>query len=692
MSQSVDKLKELLFQPENDAINALQKRIDAVFDRAGTTERFQASVATVLDGALRDAEVQRHDQVAAAIAPLIVKTVKVEIHNSTDDLVEALYPATGRMVKAYVASAIKDLTDQINRRLEANPVMLRLNAWLSGRSAAELALADSQRLKVDDVFLIRRGTGELVARWPQDGGGANYDHVMGGVLTAINEFTAEAFKAEGSTLRQIDLGDSQVYLRVSPTYMLAAKCSGTAPATIEQVFDDEFLTLMDRHNAALDTETKAGDLGSKAAPLLQGLAEKLETRLAAQQPGHDTLQRGVKPLTLLAMLIGIPLAAWLAWSVYVDWRTGQVSALARQTVEGETGMRGYPAEIKVTERGRVVTMQGLAPSDAVKARLLSRLRSVLPEVDVHDQMSAVPAGTVDVTPIQSALKLDQATFQANVKAEAERQAQVRARRLLERTGKLFQAALPDAGAGEAARLSALATEAQGIADALREGPDGDAVAAITDRVRALGRSIQVLAASTLGPSSASRAEDAGDTPAAADGLVDAAERAAAAAKALVDLSQVKRRLEAETERLRIQIAAIPPPVPPQPVPQPTPRERLERFARAHAIFFLDGTAFRDEAAVRTTVEELAGLMALDTSIVRVVGYTDDAGTPARNTALARDRAAAVAAALTARGVPANRLVTLSRVSSENNVSPVSGSGSANRRVEFEIGFIGEGSP
>ena len=149
MSQSVDKLKQLLFEPESEAIAALTKRIESVFDRAGTQERFQASVAKVLDGALRDAEVERHDQVASAIAPLIVKTVKTEIHNSTDDLVEALYPATGRMVKAYVASAIQDLTNEINRKLEANPVMLRLNALLSGRSAGELALADSQRLKVE---------------------------------------------------------------------------------------------------------------------------------------------------------------------------------------------------------------------------------------------------------------------------------------------------------------------------------------------------------------------------------------------------------------------------------------------------------------------------------------------------------------------------------------------------------------
>ncbi|MFX5634210.1 hypothetical protein ABTE18_20305, partial [Acinetobacter baumannii] len=84
---------------------------------------------------------------------------------------------------------------------------------LAGRSAAEVAIAESQRLKVDDVFLIRRATGELIARFPEGASGSNHDHVLGGVLTAINEFTSEAFKGAGSALRQIDLGDSRVYLR-----------------------------------------------------------------------------------------------------------------------------------------------------------------------------------------------------------------------------------------------------------------------------------------------------------------------------------------------------------------------------------------------------------------------------------------------------------------------------------------------
>jgi hypothetical protein len=78
MAQDVSKLKELLFDSESRALSDLSRRMDLVFERAGSHERFTASVAGVLDDALRQAEVDRHAELSQAIAPLIVKTIKTE--------------------------------------------------------------------------------------------------------------------------------------------------------------------------------------------------------------------------------------------------------------------------------------------------------------------------------------------------------------------------------------------------------------------------------------------------------------------------------------------------------------------------------------------------------------------------------------------------------------------------------------
>ncbi len=701
MSQSVDKLKELLFQPESEAIAELSKRIEVVFDRAGTVERFRSSVATVLDGALRDAEVARHEEVASAIAPLIVKTVKTEIHNSTDDLVEALYPATGRMVKAYVASAIKDLTNDINRKLGANPVMLRINALLTGRSVGELVLAESQQLRVADVFLIRRATGELVARWPEGTPGSNSDHVLGGVLTAINEFTSEAFKAEGSALRQIDLSDARVYLRVSPGFLLAAKCSGVAPVAAEQVFDEEFLALIGRHHAALDAESQTGAAPAQSVPLLRDLSSRLEARITELQPGNDRLNPGVKPLTVLATLIGVPLLAWLAWSIYIDYRIGHVEAVARRVVDASAPMSGYPTEVKVTERGRALTLAGLAPDTAVKTKLIADLRTVLPDVEVRDQLSAVPTASADVRPLLAELKSDQRTFEADQKTAAAAQSYFRAFRLVDETATLLKLPAGHGGAPERAAIARLASLADAIQQSLK--PDTKPVpneSDPVDQLRALTREINKLALSGLEPEAAAAMQAASAEQPVMEGheqLVEAAGRAANAANALVGLSAVKHRLEAdsaeraaalqkrdgELKQLRDQLAALPPPA------APGPREALQQFAGSHAIFFGEGTGYRDEKAAERTIAGLAELIIRGDALVRVVGYTDEAGTPVQNATLGKARAEIVAAALRSRGVQPGRLVTISRATA---VSPVVGSGSANRRVEFEVGFIGESAP
>ena len=190
MSPGVTKLKELLFERESQALTDLQRRVEAVaklgtdqratlsrdlnrladaeatfrnevigqledvFSRAGTEDRFKTSVAEVLDRALSEAEIKHHNELSQAMAPLVIRTIKREIHESQDELVEALYPITGRLVQSYVASAIRELTQRIDRQMTANSTMLWLKSIATGRSVAELALARSQDLRLSWLWLL----------------------------------------------------------------------------------------------------------------------------------------------------------------------------------------------------------------------------------------------------------------------------------------------------------------------------------------------------------------------------------------------------------------------------------------------------------------------------------------------------------------------------------------------------------
>jgi outer membrane protein OmpA-like peptidoglycan-associated protein len=614
MTEDVARLKELLFENESRALSELSHRMDLVFEQAGTPERFTASVAAVLDDALRLAEVDRYTQVSHALAPLIVQTIKTEIRGSQDELAEALYPSLGRMVKAYVVSAITDLTDEINRRLESNPFMLRVRSLLTRRPVAELAFAEGQRLRVQEIYLIRRGTGALVGHWPPSNGTAAHDERVSGILTAINEVATEAFAADQSALRRIDLGSSLIFLRASPTHLLAAKCSGVAPAAVEQTIDDLFVATIERLRAAFDggTDARVTDravnrlLAEHATSLDDGMAEK--AKLARRRGG-------ISPAAVVFWTLGLTLVAWAGWSAFVGYQTGKVRAIAEGILAKESALAGYPVRVAVTRRGRDVALAGLVPTDDAGQTALRRLRAALPASQVVDLTTALPSG------------LDQA--RADIAA--------------------LQADLSRARSETARADAALSERVAGLETKLTQAQEG------------FRAGLKDLAAQL--------AQANADTQVGLGGLRTALSRA-----------EMARQVDLQTLRGELARAVA-----------PTARERLETWARTHAIFFAKDTNYRQPQVTAGALGELAQLIRATKVLVRVVGYTDEKGGEERNTPLSQARAQKVVADLIGHGVPAWRLVAVGR-NDVQDLSQVLGEASPNRRVEFEIGFAGEGAP
>ena len=677
---------EVRARAEADAVRAKQigDRLDAVFERAGTTERLERNVALVIDGALRQAEVERHHDVSDAIAPLVVRTIKAEIRNSQEDLVQALYPMTGRMVKAYVASAMRDLIEDINRRLESNWLMLRLKSLQTGRSVAELALAETQRLHVDELYLIRRGSGELIGRWPDTPATANRDQVLSGILTAINDFASEAFKGEGSALRQIDLEDSQVYLRASPAYLLAVRCTGTAHAAVERVIDDEFLSAIEHHSEALSAHPSSAMTAGTHTALLSELSSHLSSRIAEKQADLVRPAFGFSPAKVLAAIILLPFTGWLAWTGIESFKTSRVRSVAQRVIETSTEVKGYPLAVDVEPWGRALTITGLTPTDAAREDVVKRLTDLLPNTQVRDQLSVVPSAG-DARPQLALVRGELARLQADT---------VRAslRRTVDRTRLRLQQAVTDLAALRASAADAAAAK-------VVERAEGTATQTIAE-LRALQQKLGALQGrhADLAPVKDQLAELSRSlTVANGDiaGIIGNREKLSRAVALATNATaaDAAEELNAQSERLAALTIAVyhanllnGRPMPP--IAAPTPRERVEAWARANAVFFGNGTEYRNPQRASTSLDALAALLKEARLLVRVVGFTDEQGTATQNSQLSISRAERVVADLVGRGVPAAKLVAIGR-GQGNDVSPVKGPQSPNRRVEIQVGFEGE---
>jgi outer membrane protein OmpA-like peptidoglycan-associated protein len=649
---SVTRLKELLFDTESQRLEDLQRRIEAidstetqrhseatqrhgdlqrrvdqVFDRAGTEDRLQKSVAAILDGALRDAEVSKHEQLSQAVAPLVVDSIKFELKNSQDEMVDALYPLTGKLVKQYVSAEMARLSAQLNSSLgggSTTPSDLEARAKSLNMSVADLVLAESHQMKVDELFLIRRGSGDLVAHWERtepsaeptvpSKAGSNRDVLIAGYLSGITAFSEEAFDDKKGSLRSLDMDGERIFVRASPAYVLAARCSGRAPEAVEQVINDEFVRVVTDYRQALAIAPK-GQPPADVAAILPTLAASFERRFAEERATLEQRARTTaKPaghgrLYALAAGLLLPLVAWGAWSAWQTMETNRVQTAAQRVLTTTPELRGFPVQIDVQRGGKAMTVTGLMPTMQVRDDVLQTLKRDLSGTDVRGSFGLLPvapgpaATPVDPAPELLALRRDLAAARQQTADALQRLASLEALRL-------------ETLNGQVSNLNGQISTMKGQ------------VSTLTGQVSPV---------------------------------------------------------EADLQRLSKRLDAWPMPVTPK---GQTPREELESFARANALFFLNGIDLVDETRAATVIDQIAALLAKTDTVLRVIGYTDERGQAAANAVIAQSRADRIVQMVAARGIPRERLIALGRTGS-TDLSRATGPGSANRRVSFEIGYIGE---
>jgi hypothetical protein len=217
--ERLEILKELLLTDEKKPENDIYRKLKDLEERQ---QHLSDRVGPILDERLLNFV----KEMPETLGPTITQTLKSEIKNSQDAVVEALYPIMGKMIKRYVQAEKID-----------NAFSFRSMFRSKGkeRPTAAALLKEEYKAYIEQILVIEKGSGLLKASYSKT---KTMDKdMMAGMLTAIKSFAEDAFERGDMELERIDYQLYTIHLQNFSEYYIAVILSG--------IYDDEYKNKLD---------------------------------------------------------------------------------------------------------------------------------------------------------------------------------------------------------------------------------------------------------------------------------------------------------------------------------------------------------------------------------------------------------------------------------------------------------------
>ena len=143
----------------------------------------------------------------------ITETIKYQIKNSQDEVVEALYPIIGKLIKKSIISEISKLSEKINRQIkESFSFKEKLKRFFSNKKKpdGDVIINDVFQPSVEEVFIIEKDSGLLLGSFSK--GNVKDEDIISGMLTAIKSFAEDAFSKSDQNLESVKFETFQLSL------------------------------------------------------------------------------------------------------------------------------------------------------------------------------------------------------------------------------------------------------------------------------------------------------------------------------------------------------------------------------------------------------------------------------------------------------------------------------------------------
>ncbi len=210
-----EELKEVLLKEDRAALQHLQDILEQ-------PSKLSVKISPIMEARL----LAFKDAFPAEYRRVIDQMISEKLANSKEELLEAIYPIMGRLIKKYIALQFGLLKESIDKKMEFgfwHRLKTKSRSIITGVKSEDLALNELQSVTIEKIFVIQKHSGLLIASSDYK---SEQNDLIAGMMTAIKSFAEDAFDKQGRELEEINYGTYKLLLEAYYSYYFVVAVSG----------------------------------------------------------------------------------------------------------------------------------------------------------------------------------------------------------------------------------------------------------------------------------------------------------------------------------------------------------------------------------------------------------------------------------------------------------------------------------
>lgn len=242
-------LKDTLLKEENSQLSTHTKELD---DLRSKVADIKDQTSDQIEEHIEATFIEFKERFPVEYSGVITEAIKKQINEAKDDVVNALYPIMGRLIKTFIEKEIEKIVEsvdqKVNNTFSIENLKRQFNSLFTGAKVSNQVLKDSVSVpKVEQIFLLEAESGMLIASFAARN--TLDEDLIASMLSAIADFGEDTLIAKNENLKWIEFDLHKIHTRNFGRFDIALVISGIPNTSFTSLLDDKFHDFFDKLKA-----------------------------------------------------------------------------------------------------------------------------------------------------------------------------------------------------------------------------------------------------------------------------------------------------------------------------------------------------------------------------------------------------------------------------------------------------------